>query len=281
MYKRLFEAVGIDTNNENLKLMKAPQKDEEGAFKNKTLRAGAVCQADLTFWSNDDGFKYLLTIVDNVDRSIDAEPLRSKDSTAIKNAFNKIFARDYIKPTFKILQTDPGSEFKNAVIRRYFEEKNISMRYGRTGRSNQQAIIEHYNGIIGKVIGNSVGLSEIETGRLNRRWRGKIPDLIKTLNDEYRKSEPSLDEFLKPVKQSTYKDGKTLLKIGTLVHVKLEQAASTATGEKEHGRFRQGDLRWTKEKHKIVNILMIPNSYPRYIVEGFPTTSFSRREIIL
>jgi transposase InsO family protein len=154
-----FQAIGIPADDVNLKLLKPPKQKEVGSF-NYVVTPNAVCQADLTFWPNDHGYQYLLSIVDVVDRSIDAEPLRTKTSIAIKDGFDKIFARNYVKPTFRILQTDPGSEFKNATIKEYFNDKNIVMRYGRTGRHNQQAIIEYYNGVIGKTLNTKMRLSE-------------------------------------------------------------------------------------------------------------------------
>ena len=279
MYKRLQESIGVDNKNDNLKLLKAPKETNEGSF--KPLREGAIAQTDLTYWPNDDGYLYLLTIVDTVSRAIDAEPLRTKSSVAIRNAFNKIFARNYIKPTFKILQCDPGSEFQNGMIRSYFNGKNISIRYGRTGRHNAQAIIEYYNGVIGKVVGNKMSLSEIETSKVNKRWRRDIPKLIQTLNEEFKKEEKPLQDFLGDVKKPNYKEGKKLLKVGDMVHVKLEQPANIVTEKRFTGRWRVGDLRWTKTKKKIVNVLLLPNSYPRYVVEGLPHSSFSRSELLL
>src|SRR5687768_3329336 len=84
MHKRLQQAIGVDTTDDKLKLLQAPKKDKD-VGSHQVLTANAVCQTDITYWPSDHGYKYLLTIVDNVDRSIDAEPLKAKDSVAIKN----------------------------------------------------------------------------------------------------------------------------------------------------------------------------------------------------
>ena len=279
MYKKLREAIGVNEEDDNIKLLKAPKETNEGSF--KALRSGAVAQTDLTYWPNDDGFQYLLTIIDIVSRAMDAEPLRSKNSVAIRNGFDKIFARNYLKPTFKILQCDPGAEFQNGLIKDYFNKKNISVRYGRTGRSNQQAIVENIQGVIGKTVGIKMSLAEIRTSKINKKWRRDIPKLIKAYNEEFQKEEKPLQDFLKDPKIPDYKDGKKLLKVGDMVHVKLEHPQSAANEQKQHGTFRHGDLRWTKTKKKIVNILIIPNSYPRYVIEGMQNVSFARSELLL
>ena len=74
----------------------------------------AVHQADLLFVPHDKLlrgrkiFKYALTVVDVARRLKAAEPLTSKDSSAVSKAFQKIYKGPLKWP--KILQVDPGRE---------------------------------------------------------------------------------------------------------------------------------------------------------------------------
>lgn len=47
-------------------------------------------QADLLHLP-DDGCHYLLVVVDTATRTVDAEPLKTKDSIEVKNATTKIY----------------------------------------------------------------------------------------------------------------------------------------------------------------------------------------------
>jgi hypothetical protein len=66
---------------------------------------------------------------------------------------------------------------------------------------------------------------------------------------------------------------------GDLVHVKLEEPRNIVSGAKFHGQFRHGELRWTKERHIVEQVLIYNNSYPRYKIEGFPGITFSRYDL--
>jgi hypothetical protein len=275
MYKSLLRAVQVNPDDKNIKLLE-PKKDKEvGNF--SALTENAVAQADLTYWPTAPGnLRYVLTIVDIVSRAIDAQAIRNKDQTSVKNAFTKIFSRNRVKPNFKILQVDPGAEFLNEEIKSYFHEKNISIRYGRTGRHNQQAIVEYYQGVVGKVLNTKMSLKELETNKRNISWVKELEQVIAELNKKYKREPKPLSHHLQGPKISRHK---TMLRIGQDVHYKLEEPRNIVTNEKFHGRFRHGELRFSKNPAKIVNILHTANSYPRYVIAGFPKMSFSRDEL--
>ena len=77
-------------------------------------------QADLLFLPHDRPgkgrklYKYALTVVDVASRYKEAEPLSSKDSGEVAKAFKQIYKRGPLKWP-KLLQVDPGSEFKGKV----------------------------------------------------------------------------------------------------------------------------------------------------------------------
>ena len=86
---------------------------------------GMIYQADLLYLPNDDGYKYLLVVVDINNNAMDAEPLKKRAAVDIKNAFTTIFKRKYIKVPKFSLQTDDGSEFKN-VVQHFLTRKGSS-----------------------------------------------------------------------------------------------------------------------------------------------------------
>ncbi len=274
MFQDLLKAVG-GKGHENAKLLEKQPNKEPGH--NEVFQKNAVCQCDLTYWpANPRGYKYLLGLVDVVDRSYDAEPLRFKTGTHIVEAFKRIFERNYIKPNFKILQCDPGAEFMNNQMKEYFNNKGISIRYGRTGRSNQQGSIEYMNKVVAKVLNSKMTLNELAEGKRDIKWTDGLRILIKKLNDDYKGEEKKISHFLEDVKRWKKKP---LLKVGDMVHAPLEEPRDALTSKKFHGNFKTGELRYEKEKRKIVNVLLLPNSYPRYVLEGLPKVSFSSSEL--
>lgn len=96
-----------------------------------------VQQADLLHLPNDNGYKYVLVVVDLGSRLTDVEPLKDKTSETVKKAFKSIYKRNILKMPYR-LETDPGSEFKG-VVKTYFEKHGARIRYGKPGRHRQQA----------------------------------------------------------------------------------------------------------------------------------------------
>ena len=83
-----------------------------------------IHQADLLFLPHDKvgrkTFKYALVVIDIASRYKDAEPLTSKKSDEVSQAFKKIYSRKLKFPQELIV--DPGTEFKGSVTKLF--EKN-------------------------------------------------------------------------------------------------------------------------------------------------------------
>ena len=102
----------------------------------------AVHQADLLFLPHDKlprgrkVYKYALTVVDVASRYKEAEPLTSKNSDEVAQAFRKIYRRSPLTWP-KMLQVDPGREFMGAVTKEMENHKTYIRR--------DQAIVERFN----------------------------------------------------------------------------------------------------------------------------------------
>jgi transposase InsO family protein len=73
---------------------------------------------------NNDGFKYLLVVIDVFTRYLWVRPLKNKFSTTVVKAFQQIFKQNGREP--RRLRTDRGSEFTSQHSRQYFSERKIS-----------------------------------------------------------------------------------------------------------------------------------------------------------
>lgn len=261
MANRIFEAAfGVQKpNNELFNLYKPPIPDEgDNQPHIPVYTPGFVQQADLLFLPTDNGYKYMLVVVDG-SRKLDAEPLKSKSSAAVMQAFKNIYERGLLKFP-QTLQVDPGTEFK-ADVKQYFNSNGANIRYGKPGRHRQQALAERANQTIGRVIHLRQSGQELLTGQPSTEWVDDLPKIIKAMNEISKKTgvKMTLEE---PVCEG---DSCILLKEGTKVRVILDEPQSV-TGEKLHGKFRSSDIRWNPIVQTIMEVIVKPDSPPLYLV---------------
>jgi transposase InsO family protein len=76
--------------------------------------------------SHNDGFKFLLVLIDIFSRYLFILPLKSKQHQSIINGLKLIFQRGR-KPT--TLRTDKGSEFKNRWFKAFLKQENVNILY--------------------------------------------------------------------------------------------------------------------------------------------------------
>lgn len=226
---------------------------------NQTYSANIDQQADLLFLPEDKGYKYALVVVDTATRQSDAEPLKGKTSAEVKKAFEKIYKRDILKmPEFMMF--DSGSEF-HGVVKSYFEDNDVSVKYGKPGKHTQLSIVERTNQYLAKAMFRRMHAQEILTGEVSKEWIEDLPKFIKAINRKRTKALPKVStEVL------CEKDACDLLDIGTKVRVVLFDPIDYTTGSKLHGKFRITDIRWNPDIRTIKNILLLPGRPPIYLV---------------
>ena len=79
--------------------------------------------ADYTGYSNaNDGYRYLLFIIDLFSRYLWVEPIENKAYRSIVEAFRAIFARGRKS---RHLRTDRGKEFTGNILEDYFKSINV------------------------------------------------------------------------------------------------------------------------------------------------------------
>lgn len=222
-------------------------------------------QADLLFLPTAKfGFKYLLVVVDDATRHFDAEPLKGKDASMVTNALKRIYKRDILQKP-KLVEVDDGTEFKGQ-FKKYLNSEHIIERTAETARHRQQALVESKNHIIGKVLNYIMNLKEIENKKTSTDWyrsEKEFRELIKNMNDHISyKPKKGSDNIL------VSKNNKDLLIKGTKVRVLLDYPIDIANERRQIGKFRAGDIRWSKEIHTVEWNVLEPNQPPLYKVSG-------------
>ena len=245
-------------------------------------------QVDLLYLPDDNGFKFALVCVDLESSYIGAEPMKdNKSSAEALKALLKIYKRSKYLKLPKRLEMDQGTEFK-AEFYNYFHNLGITMRYKRTGRHRSQAMVETWNAILGKYLNKRMLSNEIHIKgeELIGDWVADLQDLVDLLNHitetkkrklnkgELERKEMSLDGRL-PVGEGS---SLNILTIGTPVRVILDEPRDIQ-GSKLHGTFRKGDLRWSKEEHKIEQLSIRPNQPIMYLVSGIKNAAYTKNQL--
>ena len=92
--------------------------------------------------SKNRGTKYLLTIVDALSKYAWVEPLKAKSGPKMLKAFQDVLQRSSPRQPYR-LQTDKGTEFYNARLRKFFQEKGIH--HFSTSGDAKAGLVERFN----------------------------------------------------------------------------------------------------------------------------------------
>ncbi|XP_025161372.1 uncharacterized protein LOC112590058 [Harpegnathos saltator] len=104
-------------------------------------------EADLVELANlrnyNEDYCYLLTIIDVFSKFVWVEPIQSKTSDSVTEAFRRVLSRSRGRvPVW--LQSDKGKEFIRQTFQKFLKEKNISFRTVRNP-DVKAAVIERFN----------------------------------------------------------------------------------------------------------------------------------------
>ena len=273
----------IDREKKSVKLTEAPTIKRSDLGKFAVPRKFGILQADLIYIKEEsDGYKYILTVVDVASRKMDAIPLKGRTHNDVIGGFEAVWKNGHIdEDCVKFVYTDPGSEFKNKTFHDYMDDRGIIVRHTMTARKNQTGVVEYYNYVIMKYLGQKMTSEELEDGNDYSNWAPDLKKIVEVLNNKKYERYPKISEFMG---QPRVKPGESLLKEGTLVHVRLQQPVDHNVDDKKarlHGGFRTGDLRWEKKPTKINNVIINPKQPVRYMVEKYNNVSFVRKELLV
>lgn len=219
-------------------------------------------QIDLLHLPSDNGFRYLLVVVDIYDRKTVAAPLKNKNAPYVLKKLLELYSKKIlILP--KRLDVDMGTEFRGQ-FKAYMKDRNIVLRVAQPGRHRQQGVVERKNQQIGDALFKMMLVDEIKTGKESKKWMKYLPNVLKTINST---AKPLVKTYPSLKKEEPVCSGSScsLLDIGTKVRRILDEPRSFH-GKKLIGRFRSADIRWNPEISTILDISLLPGKPPLYYV---------------
>jgi hypothetical protein len=216
-------------------------------------------QADLVDMShladNNDGYRYLLTVIDVFSKYAWALPLKKKDSKTVLEAFENIFARR--KPIK--LQTDKGKEFVNAALQKKLKDRGIRF-YVSQNEDIKASVVERFNRTL------KTKMWKYFTHRNTYKYVDVLQDMLHSYNNTYHRTigrSPSSvkSEDVPEIRTKMYglasETGKPKLKIGDKVRI-----------SKTRRTFDKGYLpNWTEEIFTISETRS--TSPPTYLLKDY------------
>ena len=129
---------------------------------------------DLRVYSSEnDGFGWLLQVIDTFTKYLWSIKMTNKSAQSVKTSLNYIFMNFGVP---KEIQSDNGKEFKNNLLESFLNEKFIKIVHGRPRHPQSQGQIERANQTIKRFLGKE--LHE----RQSHRWIDIIDDINHTYN---------------------------------------------------------------------------------------------------
>ena len=281
MFKEIMKEMGFEDTTNVGELTKPPMKEKKSEIPHfeRIQKQNAIHQADTMNLPNDDGYNYVLSVIDVGTRHCDAEPLKEHSASAIKAGLEAIYERNNVSFPTHMIQVDAGTEFKGEV-KRYFEDEHVFVRVAKVGRHRQQGLVERMNYVIAKAVNTAMTQEELKTGETNTEWTKYITKIITVMNKRAKEEVKPTEEA--PRIQSDKRVD--LLAEGTKVRVVMEEPRETTTGKKLPRRaksgFGVGDLRWEKEITEIKQIVLRPNQPAMYLTK-YPQVPYTRKQLLV
>ena len=138
-------------------------------------------QADLVdmghLAADNDGYRYLLTIIDVFSKQAWALKLKNKDARSVTNAFDRVFST---RKPFK-LNTDKGKEFVNIVFQKRLKDLDIQF-YTSQNEDIKASIAERFNRTL------KTKMWKYFTHKNTTKYVDVIDDLVHSYNNSYHRT---------------------------------------------------------------------------------------------
>ena len=138
-------------------------------------------QADLVYMQQEaeenDGYKYLLTVIDVLSKYAMVVPLKNKTGVSLVNAVDVIFEQGRVPER---LQTDAGKEFLNKHFQKYLKTRDV--RHFVTYNETKDQIVERFNRTLG------MRMWRYCTLKSSHRYVDVLSELARGYNASYRRS---------------------------------------------------------------------------------------------
>jgi len=225
-----------------------------------------IWSADLVEIPLDQGYKYILTVIDVFSKYAWAIPLKNKQSLTVIDAFEKII-KDSGRTPIK-LWTDAGSEFINKQFKKFLIDTKIELYH--TFNEGKAVVIERFN----RTLKEKMWFRFTVNG--NKHWLNILPNLISEYNHSVHRTIRCTPVFAsRKENEDRVRDNMTITNGNTtqpnLAYTKPKfKVGDLVRIYKYKGHFEKGyETNFTKEIFKIVKVLpTLPVTYKIEALDG-------------
>jgi hypothetical protein len=192
---------------------------------------------DMQEWSKEnDGYKYMLNVVDVFSRYAWSIPLKTKNATEVVKAFEEI------KRKPKKIWVDRGGEFYNKQMDAYLKKHDI-IRYS-TYSESKSVIVERFNRTL------KTWMWRRFTEEQTRRWLDMLPELLKKYNNRKHSG-----IGMTPIEASKKENESKLLQTDEVGTNKKYNVGDWVRISRIKGVFEKGYLpNWSAQIYKVVTV---------------------------
>lgn len=249
-------------------LYKTPQKDKDGDNATIPIIDPNYAQyIDLLYLPSDNGLKYCVVIVDQGSRYVGAIPLEDRKVSDVIKGMKAIYKKSKYLQIPTIIISDNGKEFLgqfNNEIQKMGIHHHKLIKAGR----HRSMLAERKNQTIGKIISKILTQVQLTSGNPSSKWVSYLPMIIDAINEKVTEKDikPKPIENAQPFTFDP-KHKINILNEGDKVRVALDNPVDVA-GNKLHGTFRTGDIRWNPEIRTVKYMYMKPDQPIMYFLDG-------------
>lgn len=249
--------------NELFTIPKIDKGDDIPHIKRNIFEPHLFHQCDILFLPTSQfGYKYCLVCVDVYNSKLDAVPLKKKTGSAVVKGLETIYIKHDILELPLTIQFDSGKEFKNKEVQELMKKLKTDVKYTLTNRHRQNSAVENANYRLGLIIMKYQAVKEIEKKKKVKSWHMYLDKIIEFLNKKVSK----VYEY-DPFDDITgNQDIVELLEVGDKVRKILDYPITAHDDKKIIGKFRAGDIRFSKDIFKIKHIILNPSMPPLYMI---------------
>lgn len=132
-----------------------------------------------TYSEYNDGYNYILCVIDVFSKYAFARPMRKKNSTTVKTCFESIFAEANDTP--RHIQSDKGTEFVSKDVKQYFKNKKINY-YTTNNPDIKASIVERFQRTL------KMKMWRYFTHKNTYKYIDILQDLLHSYNHSYHRS---------------------------------------------------------------------------------------------
>jgi len=222
---------------------------------------------DILHFTNDNGYQYILSVIDVYNSKMDARPLKSKSMTPIIDALDQIYDNGQYLNRPRTLQGDHA--FNNKALRDWCQRHQINLKITEVNEHRQNAHVERLNQTIGTILWKLQVDVEITTKRPYTQWVNWLPQIVKEINDTKPAIVPDKVPLNQPLKLN--KVNRYFFENGDKVRLSLSHP-QTIQGKPLHGNFRATDHRWSyPDEYQVVDLYLMPDQPPLYRIKNIKT----------